>query len=134
MKKSIDTIGDRTRDLPTCSAVPQPTAPLRARMGAPYIYDINRLRVKCEKSAQLKFYYALYLVLLVALEVSTYSCVVTQPEDETLLVPQLGTGLRKCPSPRRICAEACKVTEEIVLSFHVYRHVTVHLSKYVTFM
>ena len=27
MKKSIDTIGNRTRDLPACSAVPQPTAP-----------------------------------------------------------------------------------------------------------
>ena len=28
MKNSIDTIGNRTRDLPACSAVPQPTAPL----------------------------------------------------------------------------------------------------------
>jgi hypothetical protein len=27
MKNSIDTIGNRTRDLPACSAVPQPTAP-----------------------------------------------------------------------------------------------------------
>ena len=30
MKNSIDTIGNRTSDLPTCSAVPQPTAPPRA--------------------------------------------------------------------------------------------------------
>jgi len=30
MKKSNDTIGNRTRDLPAFSAVPQPTAPLRA--------------------------------------------------------------------------------------------------------
>ena len=30
IKKSNDTIGNRTRDLPTCSAVPQPTAPPRA--------------------------------------------------------------------------------------------------------
>ena len=30
MKNSSDTIGNRTRDLPTCSAVPQPTAPPRA--------------------------------------------------------------------------------------------------------
>jgi len=30
MKNSIDTMGNRTRDLPACSAVPQPTAPLRA--------------------------------------------------------------------------------------------------------
>jgi hypothetical protein len=27
MKNSNDTIGNRTRDLPACSAVPQPTAP-----------------------------------------------------------------------------------------------------------
>jgi hypothetical protein len=27
MKKSSDTIGNRTHDLPACSAVPQPTAP-----------------------------------------------------------------------------------------------------------
>jgi len=30
MKNSNDTIGDGTRDLPACSAVPQPTAPSRA--------------------------------------------------------------------------------------------------------
>ena len=30
MKNSNDTIGNRTRDLPACSAVPQPTAPSRA--------------------------------------------------------------------------------------------------------
>jgi hypothetical protein len=30
MKSSNDTIGNRTRDLPACSAVPQPTAPPRA--------------------------------------------------------------------------------------------------------
>jgi hypothetical protein len=29
MKNSNDTIGNRTRDLPACSAVPQPTAPNR---------------------------------------------------------------------------------------------------------
>ena len=29
-KHSNDTIGNRTRDLPACSAVPQPTAPARA--------------------------------------------------------------------------------------------------------
>ena len=29
MKNSSDTIGNRTRDLPACSAVPQPTAPPR---------------------------------------------------------------------------------------------------------
>jgi hypothetical protein len=30
MKNSSDTIGNRTRDLPAYSAVPQPTAPSRA--------------------------------------------------------------------------------------------------------
>jgi hypothetical protein len=30
MKNSNDIIGNRTRDLPTCGAVPQPTAPPRA--------------------------------------------------------------------------------------------------------
>jgi hypothetical protein len=30
MKISNDTIGNRSRDLPVCSAVPQPTAPPRA--------------------------------------------------------------------------------------------------------
>jgi hypothetical protein len=30
VKNSSDTIGNQTRDLPACSAVPQPTAPLRA--------------------------------------------------------------------------------------------------------
>ena len=30
MKSSVDTIGNRTRDLPACSAVPQPTPSLRA--------------------------------------------------------------------------------------------------------
>jgi len=31
MKNSNDTIGNRTRDLPACSAVPQPTESPRAR-------------------------------------------------------------------------------------------------------
>jgi len=30
MKKSNDIVGNRTRDIPACSAVPQPTAPPRA--------------------------------------------------------------------------------------------------------
>ena len=33
MKKSNDTIGNRTRDLPACSVVPQPTAPPRSVQG-----------------------------------------------------------------------------------------------------
>jgi len=37
MKNSNDTIGNRTRDLPTCRAVPQPTAPPRAPSCLTYI-------------------------------------------------------------------------------------------------
>ena len=36
MKNSNDTIGNRTRDLPACSAVPQPTAPPRAPYSSTY--------------------------------------------------------------------------------------------------
>jgi len=63
MKKSNDTIGNRTRDLPACSAVPQSTAPPRARinplnaelnpichmlalLGAHHILHVSRIRVK----------------------------------------------------------------------------------------
>ena len=35
MKNSNDTIGNRTRDLPACSVVPQPIAPPRAPRVAP---------------------------------------------------------------------------------------------------
>jgi len=38
MKNSIDTIGNRTRDLPACSAVPQPTAPTRAPCGSVSVF------------------------------------------------------------------------------------------------
>jgi hypothetical protein len=37
MKNSSDTIENRSRDLPACSAVPQPTAPPRAPSGV-YMY------------------------------------------------------------------------------------------------
>ena len=37
MKNSSDTIGNRTRDLPNCGAVPQPTAPLRAPFTVTYL-------------------------------------------------------------------------------------------------
>jgi len=39
MKNSIYTIGNRTRDLPACSAVPQPTALSRAPVSS--IGDLN---------------------------------------------------------------------------------------------
>jgi hypothetical protein len=40
MKNSNDTIGNGTRDLPTCSAVPQPTA-TSANVGGPNVYIIR---------------------------------------------------------------------------------------------
>jgi len=39
MKKSNDTIGNRTRELPARSAVPQPNAPPRAPSEAIAMYD-----------------------------------------------------------------------------------------------
>ena len=46
MKNSDDTIGDRTRNLPTCSAVPQPTAPTRAlQYGIDYQGVLQRRRL-----------------------------------------------------------------------------------------
>jgi hypothetical protein len=36
MKNSSDTIGNRTRDLPACSTVPQPTAPPRTPLHIRY--------------------------------------------------------------------------------------------------
>jgi hypothetical protein len=38
MKNSNDNIGNRTRDLPACSAVPQPTAPPRVPNALHVIY------------------------------------------------------------------------------------------------
>jgi hypothetical protein len=37
MKNSNDTIGNRTRDLPVCTAVPQPTAPPFLKVTGPQI-------------------------------------------------------------------------------------------------
>ena len=52
MKNSNDTIGNRTRDLPACSAVPQPTAPPRSPVKQ-FAYPIlmtslkDRLSTRC---------------------------------------------------------------------------------------
>jgi hypothetical protein len=42
MKNSNDTIGNRTRDLPACSAVPQPSAPSRAPVNHIYT-DLKKM-------------------------------------------------------------------------------------------
>jgi len=41
MKIFNDTTGNRTRDLPTCSTVPQPSAPLRTPAGDPLLTVIQ---------------------------------------------------------------------------------------------
>jgi hypothetical protein len=41
MKNSSNTIGNRTRDLPFCSAMPQATAPLRSPLNSKYGLYIN---------------------------------------------------------------------------------------------
>jgi hypothetical protein len=41
MKNSSDTIGNQTRDLPTCSTAPQPAALLRAPQLIQYTFDIH---------------------------------------------------------------------------------------------
>jgi hypothetical protein len=43
IKNYNDTIGNRTRDLPVCSAVPQPTAPPRGPINGVYHYKIKVL-------------------------------------------------------------------------------------------
>ena len=50
MKNVYDTIGNRTRDLPVCSAGPQPTVPLRA----PKKYGV-RGRYRGEKKMHFEF-------------------------------------------------------------------------------
>jgi hypothetical protein len=44
MKISIDTIGNRTCDLPACSAVPQPTAPPRAPFTCVYVMVYSEIK------------------------------------------------------------------------------------------
>jgi hypothetical protein len=46
MKNFNDTMGNRTRDLPACSAVPQPTAPQAACSKVTYIVDRNMSKIK----------------------------------------------------------------------------------------
>jgi len=54
MKNSNDTIGNRTCDLPACSTVPQPTAPLRAPAVPQGIYYYNTSYVNTVQSVTLK--------------------------------------------------------------------------------
>ena len=58
MKNSSDTIGNRTRDLPTCSAVPQPTAlpraPVCMLIDVPVSEDRNVIKKEAEKILKYK--------------------------------------------------------------------------------
>ena len=53
MKKSNDTIGNRTRDLPACSAVPQPTAPPHTPDSILYttifVCGLSPYQISCDK-------------------------------------------------------------------------------------
>jgi hypothetical protein len=65
IKNSNDTIGNRTRDLPACSAMPQPAAPPRASM-----YLIGTLKLDELQSYQRKinfFFQPEQLLLLLLL-------------------------------------------------------------------
>ena len=59
MKNSSDTIGNRTRDLPACSAVPQPTVLPRAPLFCTVHSEIRshpkeRTLSVCKKIAEIK--------------------------------------------------------------------------------
>ena len=63
MKKANNHIGNRTRDLPTVSAVPQPTAP--PRLPKYYIYVVSPLNAElntiCHLLALLGDHHILYI-------------------------------------------------------------------------
>jgi hypothetical protein len=87
MKKFNDTIGNRTRDLSTCSAVPQPTAPSRkaSKYSIRKFENINTCHDSC---CGLKFHNTIFMVYLsrrcrqyVAPNVEFFSC---NPEGHSL--------------------------------------------------
>jgi len=72
MKNSSDTIGNRTRDLPACSAVPQPTAPPRAPPPLPQTVIFNKLEFKMSEGQK----FPLCLIICIRSHLSTRSCIV----------------------------------------------------------
>jgi hypothetical protein len=56
IKNSSDTIGNRTHDLPVCSAVPQPTAPARPHMDTELTYRTYRDRLHKKTSTEHKLF------------------------------------------------------------------------------
>ena len=66
MTNSSDTIGNRTRDLPACSAVPQPTAPPRAQSNKLYIpFNIHILPQTVRSAYKDKSINCLYLFIMI---------------------------------------------------------------------
>jgi hypothetical protein len=61
MKNSNNTIVNRTRDVPVCSAVPQPTAPLRAHLKLNM--NVKIVIVKIRKYAWRKLYHTITNIL-----------------------------------------------------------------------
>ena len=60
MENSNDSIGNRTRDLPTCSAVPQPTVP----PPAPVKKSVLKIITVAQKTGRLKGYKELAVAYL----------------------------------------------------------------------
>ena len=79
MKKSNDTIGNRTRDLPVCRAVPQPTAPPRAphfqQYNFKYVTFTRNNRSQCLRGLRHWSAAALLLGLRVRIPPEAWMCV-----------------------------------------------------------
>ena len=86
MKNSNDTIGNRTRDLPTCSAVPQPAALPRA----PVCYVTTHfvwVLIECEliwRTSDSLYKFLCVVVNNCSLWLPTHGCHVCQPSDQFL--------------------------------------------------
>ena len=91
MKNSNDTIGIRTRDLPACSAVPQPTAPPRTP---------RLLVVECNLSVRLKK--PLFLVVTLHELYSLFCC------EELILDVCLSTLAGYCIRSKLAQVETCQ--------------------------
>jgi len=67
MKNSSDTIGNRTRDLPTCSAVPQPTAlpraPSSTHLDVLYVTENYFIQLSFRFSAQMIQHWKIHFLL-----------------------------------------------------------------------
>jgi hypothetical protein len=72
-----DPIGNRTRDLPACSAVPQPTAPSRSpakKIGGKFIFCSFLIRIFVAHGRPQRVTAASIIMMLGLLQ--TYSCII----------------------------------------------------------